>query len=68
MKKYKFRHRNIYNYNIKCFNRLLNRLVKKGFKIECCGLIDCKPMMTETEAKNMLSFIDKAKEMIYIYI
>ena len=62
--KYKFKHRKLHYYD--AFNRLLNAIVKSGFKLECCGLIDAEPMkMTESEKETFLVTLDKAKEIIY---
>lgn len=65
MNRSKFRHRSIQDYNLKCFNKLLDAIIKSGFKIECCGLIGCKPTMTESEKETFLKTLDRAKEKIY---
>ena len=58
--KYKFKHRKFHYFD--AFNRLLDSLVKNGFKIECCGLIDAKPMMmTKSEKETFLTTLDKVK-------
>lgn len=45
--KRKFKHRKVSDYSYRCFNRLLDSLVKSGFKIECCDLTEYKPMITK---------------------
>ena len=55
--KYHFKHRGHRDW----FTYLLDNL----FKIECSGLIDCKPMMTESEKETFLLTLDKAKKLIY---
>ena len=65
--KRKFKHRKLHYYDAfdRLFNRLLKTLVKSGCNIECCGLIDCKPMLSESEKETFLATLDKAKEEIY---
>lgn len=56
MNKYRFKHRSIQDYNLKCFNKLLDAIIRSGFKIECCGLIDCKPMLPD-DSDSLYKFI-----------
>lgn len=43
----KFKHRKVTSYSYRCFNRLLDALVKSDFKVECCDLTEYKPMITK---------------------
>ena len=47
--KRKFKHRKVTSYSYECFNRLLDALVKGGFKIECCDLTEYKPMIPDDD-------------------
>lgn len=67
--KRKFKHRKVTSYSYRYFNRVFDSLVKSfakaGLSIECSGLIDCKPMLSESEKETFLKTLDKAKEEIY---
>lgn len=67
--KRKFKHRKVSDYRLVYFNRvfdsLVKSLVKAGLSIECSGLIDCKPMLSESEKETFFKTLDKAKEKIY---